>query len=449
MANSILSSLVSLSLILSPLASHAKAPATAPRERVKISADQADKIFTEAALMYFVSEYKIARTPQRYAEQFLKGLSPKDRALFDKGTKNMKQLPSVKLQGLGLVFQEPGQASFKIEVVDRWKNQFRINGRLWSYDPKASLSSQLEIIKHNYQPTKTSLLWDAMIPSAEADFGASLILVAITAAVTTLVTTGFAQPVINVVSKLFCDYTNLSLGWDTQSVDLCTDWAKKRQELADKDAPRLDAIKKMIASDQSNVLGKFEVKNESSCPDNSDGKPRVYQANLVVKESNEPISIRAEFTPDGNAKEFRIVDRETGKDLATLEFDNKEVILTCASVAMDAGREVAAATRNTRQGAETPAATPPPTVAPIATPAPNALTPKNLEMCRNQTNLSAPELARLKLLGDVARFVNLRVTRCTVQSAAEQVAHGNTVASPVQPNARPNVEPAANTPATR
>ncbi|MBX2994306.1 MAG: hypothetical protein KF681_05780 [Bdellovibrionaceae bacterium] len=404
-----LSWLLSISVAAAPSLAWSKSEPKQKKD-VTYTREEVERISGEAALRYAVLEYQVAGTPERYADIVLPRLSKEDQKTYKQMTQGLRQLPRITQNGRTFILKD-AQESVTVEVVNVLKNQFRVNGRLWTYDPRTPLKTQLEVLKRNYPWKKSEWVYNQMVPRAEAIEPVTLIIVAVlTAGVTTA---------INMFSTVLCDQVFAWTGFNMTRMGVCKEWEASRKEAMNKDAPRLDAIEKVISSDKTNVLGKFEIQREMSCPDNNDGKERFYRATVKVKETGEPINVEVTFTPEGKAKSFKATDAKNNRDLAKIEFDN-ENFMTCASVP------------NPTTG--TPAATP--------------ITPKNINLCRSQATLTSEQAGELKLLEDLAKYVNLRVARCTVQSAAEEVAKGKDIGSPVQPNPpnAPNAPNAPNTP---
>lgn len=380
---------------------HAKPPS---KKQIQKMSQEAESALWENTLDYLVREYQRVATPSRFDEEFLKGFRPEDRKMFLEATKGEKALPRLERQGKTLLLTDSKKNQMRIEPVDLDQKQFRLNGYLWTYRPKESLREQVRMLQQRV-PEKAprsqgAQLWSLVVPEAHAI--PALVLVAVSAAIGALVSQGVMDPALRMASSTFCTTTNKTLEWDTTKYDLCLDWKKRQNEANRSSSGRLDAIEKMIATDQSNVLGKFRVVAEHQCADNNDGKERLYVADVRVKETDHPLTITARFTPEGKATELRVNEYRSDKVLARLQFDD-ENYLTCALLPNEEAKT-------------------------------DPLTRQNVSLCMS-ANLTSEEKAKVSFLEDTARFVNLRVTRCNVQAAAEEVAKGQKPASPLGPEA--------------
>ncbi|HRO67537.1 MAG TPA: hypothetical protein PL182_08240 [Pseudobdellovibrionaceae bacterium] len=359
-----------------------------------------EDIWSES-LNRIVRDYQLAGTPGRLDSLMMGHLRDSDRRFFRDSMRRVSRLPELSKDRLTMTFSTAGFKPVKLELIDLAEKRFRVNGKLWTYRPKESLKEQVMMLEQmvasraDGTSSLPSAVFRLLVPEADAVFWVPMIVGAVIGSV---ITSGIMDPAIRAASKWACDVTNESLEWDTTQYDLCVEWKKKKMEAGKSNRGRLDAIEKMIASDQKNVLGKFEVIGEKSCADNTDGKERVYSSDVEVKETRQRVHFEARFSPEGKAIDLKISELKTKKALATLQFD-KENYMTCALLP--------------NKAAET-----------------DALTSKELNSCFESVS-TAEEKAKLSFLEDAARFVNLRVTRCNVQNAAETIAKGETVLSPL------------------
>lgn len=399
MKNVILYFIVVLMSLPTTFVSAQSAGPMSPQKKRLMLQKMKEEIWGEA-LNRIVRDYQLAGTPARLNTTMLGHLRGSDRRFFLESMQRVPTLPNLEKEHLTMTFSMTGFKPVKLELVDLAEKRFRVNGKLWTYRPKESLKEQVMMLQqmvslHEGGDSVKAALFRLAVPEAEALFWVPMIVGAV---IGSIVTSGIMDPVIRAASKAACDLTNDTLEWDTTQYDLCVEWKKKKMDAGKSNRGRLDAIEKMIASDQKNVLGKFQVIREKSCADNTDGKERLYSSDVEVKETKQHVHIEARFSPEGKATDLKISESKTGKTLATLQFD-KENYMTCALLP--------------NKAAET-----------------DALTLKEISSCFENVS-TAEEKAKLSFLEDAARFVNLRVTRCNVQNAADTIAKGETVPSPL------------------
>jgi len=371
------------------------------------------KISVEIALQAVAVDYQLAQTPQIFSKRFLKNWSKEDREFFERQTKAVKVLPKIQADEKKLTFRDDSGFETKIEFGDQGKHQFKVNGSMWVYNPRIPLSRQIEVLVRNHPPQKTSSFWIPLVLSeARADFG-------ITAAIVLALATGLvAGTSVDAIKQLFtyriCESSLGSKAFQPRNMGFCKEWDADYKESKRKLSPQLDSILQMIASDKSNVLTKFKVTGEQACPDNNDGKDRVYKADLTVASNNQPISIQIDFTPQGKVKDFKLFSSPIKNEIARIEFDTDN-FMKCGVV-----KNAQAATSSALINQNI------------------ALVPAEHSLCKYDTGLSTQDKGTLELLEDAVRFVTMRITKCTVQAIAAKVEKNgeNEIGSPEKP--KPN-----------
>lgn len=360
--------------------------------------------------------YHFAGTPERFDRLALQHLSPTDRKYFLKSLGKTTKLPLLTLSELTFKVASKNGSDLKLQLVDLAEKQFRVNGVLWTYRPKETIESQVKMLQKMVSQNHSSsssfasdfeVLQSIVLPEAQAVAFVPLIAGAIIGSV---ITSGLMDPIIRASSKFACDLTNERLEWDTTRFDLCVEWKKKKIEAGRLNRSNLNAITNLVASDKSNVLGKFKVVSELSCADNSDGKERLYSSKVSLKKTEQKFNLDARFSPEGSPLELKIQDSNNPSTYNIITFDS-EGFFKCVILP------------NSAAGAD-------------------PLTAQETELCPENAT-SEESKAKVSFLEDVVRFVNLRVTRCNVQQAAESIARGQEVPSPLDP---PSEAPPAEAP---
>jgi len=94
-------------------------------------------------------------------------LSAADRKEFTQSLKGFSELPKAVLVGDALVFKIKGEKSYKLEIVDASKGDFKVNGKGFHYDSSESLAKNSAKIE-NLLNQKDFSLMDLLIPDASA-----------------------------------------------------------------------------------------------------------------------------------------------------------------------------------------------------------------------------------------------------------------------------------------
>lgn len=357
--------------------------------------------------------------------------SKDDQKFYQKLTQNISVLPKATIEENSIVLKDNGYET-KIEFLPGRTHEFKVNGYLWTYDPKSSLVPQVETLLRNHLPRKTSSYWiELFVPRAHAQ----VVLAGLGGAVITAVVIGlFANGGTDIVKKLgeqgICAPTRGNSGTNSfqpRNVGFCKDWDAAFQEKQRKKSPRLDAIVNLVASDKSNIFSKFKVDKTFSCPSNNDGKDRVYDANIqMLDEKSRIFEAKVILSPEGDVKDFSIfevpnackldkdgvtpqwaacnAERSKNKKIAHIEFD-KENYMKCLKMKSNSS---------------------------------DVLSPDEIALCGENASLTTTEKGKIDLVQDLVLFTNSVITKCTVEAAAQKVSEGKAdqLGSPKSP--KPN-----------
>lgn len=368
-----------------------------------------DQAAMSESIRHVMLNYDLAGTPQRFADLYLKSWRKEDQLLYLKSLRGMKTLPRYRIENNDIVFKEAGRET-KLEFIPGLTTSLVINGTKWSYDETTPLAGQIEglLKKESERPSHSLVRW--LLPEAQAEPISLSILVG--ALVTGIIVGGGADVFKKLSERAVCAPTRGKQGPNTfqpRNVGFCEEWDKHQDELSRKKSPRLDAIKQMIASDNSNTLTKFKVDQAFVCPNNNDSKERIYESNLTVVQTGRKVKVKVLLTPSGDVKDFSIFNIEGDRKLAKILFDS-ENYMKCAEA---------------RNRKESEASSDP-------------LSPQGITLCPENSGLTTEERAKLDLLRDLALYTNSAITKCTIEAVSQKVAEGklDQVGSPMAPKAQ-------------
>lgn len=366
----------------------------------KISSEEAEKIYLEGALQYFVLEYQYLKSPAEFENRFLQRLSKADHETFRKTTQKAKQLPRITTNGSSLTLND-GKSEIVIKVIDRKKSKFTLNGVEFIYQAQMPLDIQIKNLQSRLNSRKSAqlpsghllpsaLLYQSILEPASAEPITAAFL--ITIAISTIIGALLTGPVSAVISRVFCDLT--SRRWRMSRFELCTEWeANRKKEAEAENSVKLDAVEKMLALENGqnvSVLPMFDTLSESpTCLAPGEGKDRIYRGRIKIKDTQQDVDITAIISADGPAKSLEITDPVTKKNVAILTFGEGST-LKCAAIPNEVYD------RN-----------------------PTPITSRTVSLCNGQTK-SGDEKATLELLRNITRYTSLRIVRCTLNLAASR-----------------------------
>jgi hypothetical protein len=400
--------------------------------------EQLDKFTLRESIRYTVFKYDLVRTPSEFSKAFLGQFSKADQQFYLKTTRGMSVLPKASIEENAIVFRDK-EFENRVEFIPGNTSQFKVNGYLWSYDPSLPLVTQVEVLLRYHGPKKISAhLLELLMPKAHAQ------LVLGGAIVTTLVVGIFGAGGVDVFNKLtsqaICAPTRGKKGpnsFQPRNVGFCQAWDTEFDKRQQKRAPRLDAIERTIASDNSNIFTKFKVLKTFSCPSNNDGNNRVYDANVKLLKPDKnvdekEIQLLVTLTPQGKTMALSVFgipegcrtgDETKQSQSANVSAinceDRQKVNKLIGTIDFDGENFMKCLTKKTPSKER------------------DALTPDETKLCPESANLNPKEQGQLALSQDLTLFANSVITKCNVDANVQKVADGKVdqIGSPVAPKA--------------
>ncbi len=401
--------------------------------------------FRNAFMQNIVNQMNLVDTAKDFDERILSFFPTKERTKIRAMLKLTGNKMTTAENQDGVLVATSGTAKLRVEWPDISKTEFKINGVLWVYNPAKSLSDQLGILAQKLKPRETALhdlllpRAEALIPAVAAAMAAHPYLSAAVVAVGTHIGSellkNFGGGILTAGNDVFC--TQVDKAGGVGIVGICSEWKKNEEEKVLAGMPALDAITQQVASSGAgNVLDKWEAQ-EWVCPDNNDGKDRIYQARIrriVIKDGKkEPqgawSNIRAVIGADTKPKSLMVGPIDVDLENASNDDATMNKIYMSVSFEKTKGRMTEIAIPNPEWK--------PDTLNPIVGPT-IKITPA--------LRLSVPEAEKLTRGKDLVAFVNQKVMKCVVRNlemTSEQAGTPGQPAAPAEP--APAAAPAGGT----